>query len=60
MGLTKTPLWKVHEEAEATMIDFAGYCLPVSYTGIDEEIMKTRWNVSTVEVADPNYPTVNN
>lgn len=42
MGLTKTPLWKVHEEAEATMIDFAGYCLPVSYTGIDEEIMKTR------------------
>lgn len=50
--LTKTPMWKVHEEAGARMTDFAGYYLPVSYTGIDEEIMATRENVSIVEVTD--------
>ena len=50
--LVKTPMWKVHEEAGARMIDFAGYYLPVSYTGIDEEIMATRENVSIVEVTD--------
>ena len=50
--LVKTPMWKVHEEAGARMIDFAGYYLPVSYTGIDEEIMATRENVSIVEVSD--------
>ena len=37
--LVKTPMWKVHEEAGAKMTDFAGYYLPVSYTGIDEEKM---------------------
>ncbi|MHA1258367.1 MAG: glycine cleavage system aminomethyltransferase GcvT, partial [Candidatus Heimdallarchaeaceae archaeon] len=52
MGLIKTPMWKVHEEAGARMIDFAGYYLPVSYTGIDDEIMATRENVSIVEVSD--------
>lgn len=34
------------------MIDFSGYYLPVSYTGIDKEIMATRENVSIVEVSD--------
>jgi aminomethyltransferase len=52
MGLKKTPMWKVHEDAGARMIDFAGYYLPVSYTGIDDEIMATRENVSIVEVTD--------
>ena len=50
--LIKTPMWKVHEEAGASMLDFAGYYLPKSYTGIDDEIMKTRENVSIVEVSD--------
>jgi aminomethyltransferase len=45
-------MWKVHEEAGARMIDFSGYYLPVSYTGIDDEIMATRKNVSIVEVSD--------
>lgn len=52
MGLKKTPMWKVHEDAGAKMTDFAGYYLPVSYTGIDLEIMATRENVSIVEVTD--------
>ncbi len=50
--LVKTPMWKVHEDAGATMTDFAGYYLPVSYTGIDDEIFATRENVSIVEVTD--------
>ncbi|UJG39542.1 MAG: glycine cleavage system aminomethyltransferase GcvT [Candidatus Heimdallarchaeum aukensis] len=50
--LKKTPMWKIHEEAGARMIDFSGYYLPVSYTGIDKEIMATRENVSIVEVSD--------
>ena len=45
-------MWKVHEDAGARMIDFAGFYLPVSYTGIDDEIIKTRENVSIVEVSD--------
>ena len=52
MGSKKTPMWKVHEDANAKMTDFAGYYLPVSYTGIDLEIMATRENVSIVEVTD--------
>jgi len=50
--MKKTPMWKVHEDAGARMIDFAGFYLPVSYTGIDDEIIKTRENVSIVEVSD--------
>ena len=50
--LVKTPMWKVHEDLGARMIDFSGYYLPVSYTGIDEEIIATREKVSIVEVSD--------
>jgi len=57
--LVKTPMWKVHEDAGARMIDFAGYYLPVSYTGIDEEIMATRDNVSIVEVTDMGRYSLN-
>ena len=50
--MKKTPLWKVFEDAGARMIDFAGYYLPVSFTGIDDEIMATREKVSLVPVTD--------
>ena len=50
--LVKTPMWEVHEGLGAKMTDFAGYYLPVSYTGIDDEIMATREKVSIVEVTD--------
>ncbi len=41
-SLRKTPFHGHHEAASAKMVDFAGFHLPISYTGLAEEHRQTR------------------
>lgn len=36
-GLKRTPLYSCHQEAGAKLVDFAGWEMPVQYTGVIEE-----------------------
>ena len=49
--LRKTPLHDVHVERGAKMVPFAGWSMPVSYTGIIEEHVYTRTACSLFDVS---------
>ena len=49
--LRTTPLTPVHKELGARMAPFAGYDMPISYTGIVEEHMAVRENAGLFDVS---------
>ena len=46
-----TPFAKKHQELGAKMVDFAGYLMPVSYTGINDEHNAVRKNAGVFDVS---------
>ncbi len=51
MDIKKTPLHKVHAESGAKMTPFAGFDMPVVYSGIKEEHMAVRNSVGIFDVS---------
>jgi aminomethyltransferase len=49
--MKKTPLFERHLEADARMAPFAGYDMPISYKGINEEHHAVRNNVGLFDVS---------
>ncbi len=47
----KTQLWEWHEDNGGTMVDFAGWYLPVKFTDIVEEHMAVRDNMGIFDVS---------
>ena len=47
----RTPLYAMHEELGAKMVPFAGYAMPVQYTGIIAEHQHTREHASLFDVS---------
>ncbi len=45
----KTPLTAIHESLGARMVDFAGYYMPLTYQGINEEHQNVRENVGVFD-----------
>ncbi|MCB9653464.1 MAG: glycine cleavage system aminomethyltransferase GcvT [Deltaproteobacteria bacterium] len=50
-NLKKTPLHALHVEAGAKMVPFAGYEMPVQYTGVIEEHQNVRTHVGLFDVS---------
>ncbi|MBK8012221.1 MAG: glycine cleavage system aminomethyltransferase GcvT [Deltaproteobacteria bacterium] len=50
-NLKKTPLHALHVEAGAKMVSFAGYHMPVQYTGVIEEHQNVRTHVGLFDVS---------
>jgi aminomethyltransferase len=46
-----TPFTKKHQELGAKMVEFAGYLMPVSYTGINDEHNAVRKNAGVFDVS---------
>ncbi len=51
MSLKNSPLHDVHSALGAKFVDFGGWNLPVQYTGIVEEHLNTRENVSLFDIS---------
>ena len=49
--MKNTPFTKFHEEAGARIVPFAGYNMPVEYTGINEEHISVREKVGVFDVS---------
>jgi aminomethyltransferase len=49
--MKNTPFIKFHEEAGARMVPFAGYLMPVEYTGINDEHITVREKVGVFDVS---------
>ena len=49
--LKKTPLYDVHVEAGARMVPFAGYSMPVQYSGASDEHLNVRSAVGLFDVS---------
>jgi aminomethyltransferase len=49
--MRKTPFYGVHEKAGAKIVDFAGYAMPVQYTGIIEEHLRVRQTAGIFDVS---------
>jgi aminomethyltransferase len=49
--MKNTPFTKFHEEAGAKMVPFAGYNMPVEYTGINEEHITVREKLGVFDVS---------
>ncbi len=47
----KTPFYKYHVEAGAKMVPFAGYMMPIQYTGITAEHLAVRNNVGLFDLS---------
>jgi len=50
-GLRKTPLHGLHREADARLVDFAGWEMPVQYTGVIEEHLAVRTRAGLFDVS---------
>ena len=46
-----TPLYNSHVKLGAKMVDFAGYKMPIQYTGITAEHLNVRGNVGIFDVS---------
>lgn len=51
MALKKTSFYPVHQRLGAKIVDFAGYAMPVQYTGIVEEHRRVRTSVGVFDVS---------
>ena len=49
--MKKTPFTHLHEKFSAKMVDFAGFYMPVQYTGINEEHITVRKGVGVFDVS---------
>src|ERR1700761_6466711 len=49
--MKQTPFTSLHIALGAKMVDFAGYNMPVSYTGINEEHLAVRNNAGVFDVS---------
>ena len=49
--LKTTPLTAIHQELGAKMVSFAGYLMPIQYSGIREEHLAVRNNVGVFDVS---------
>ena len=49
--MNTTPFTKKHQELGAKMVEFAGYLMPVSYTGINDEHNAVRKNAGVFDVS---------
>jgi aminomethyltransferase len=49
--MKRTPFYKFHIENGAKMVPFAGYEMPVEYTGVTEEHLKVRQGVGVFDVS---------
>ncbi len=49
--MKQTPFYKFHIENGAKMVPFAGYSMPVEYTGVTEEHLKVREGVGVFDVS---------
>jgi aminomethyltransferase len=49
--MKNTPFTKFHEEAGAKMVPFAGYNMPLEYTGINDEHINIRTRVGVFDVS---------
>jgi aminomethyltransferase len=47
----KTPFYEFHIEAGAKMVEFAGFVMPIQYTGITEEHLAVRNNVGMFDLS---------
>ncbi len=47
----KTPLWEVHKKLGAKLVDFAGWLMPLLYTGILQEHQATRTGATVFDVS---------
>lgn len=50
-GLNRTALYDLHVEAGAKMVDFAGWEMPVQYTGIIDEHRKVRESAGAFDIS---------
>ncbi len=51
MTLKTTPLFNAHQRLGARIVEFAGFRMPVQYSGVIKEHMNTRENVSLFDVS---------
>ena len=51
MELRRTPFFDHHVQANARMVPFAGFSMPVSYAGVKEEHLNTRANAGLFDVS---------
>ncbi len=51
MSLKKTALYHVHEQLGAKIVEFAGYLMPIQYTGIIQEHKRVRSTVGVFDVS---------
>jgi aminomethyltransferase len=49
--MLKTPLYQMHVDAGARMVDFAGWCMPVMYNSIIDEHNWTRSHIGMFDVS---------
>ena len=49
--MKNTPFTKFHEEAGAKMVPFAGYNMPLEYTGINDEHINVRTKIGVFDVS---------
>jgi aminomethyltransferase len=49
--MKKTPFFRFHQELGAKMVPFAGYEMPIQYTGIIEEHKRVRTGVGVFDVS---------
>ncbi|HEV2473541.1 MAG TPA: hypothetical protein VGS41_12785, partial [Chthonomonadales bacterium] len=50
-GLRKSPLYEIHVASGARMVDFAGWDMPVEYSGIVEEHVAVRTRAGLFDVS---------
>ncbi|MBD3291210.1 glycine cleavage system aminomethyltransferase GcvT [candidate division KSB1 bacterium] len=51
MGIKKTALYDIHEQAGAKLIEFAGYYMPIQYKGILDEHLRVRKTAGLFDVS---------
>ena len=49
--MKKTPLYDVHKELGAKLVDFAGWEMPLQYQGIINEHLAVRWAAGLFDVS---------
>ena len=50
-SLKKTPLWDIHKTLGARLVPFAGYDMPVQYSGVIDEHLCVRQNAGLFDVS---------
>jgi glycine cleavage system aminomethyltransferase T len=51
LSMKNTAFTKFHEEAGARMVPFAGYNMPLEYTGINDEHINVRTGIGVFDVS---------